>query len=292
MTSTRRRPEDPDDAGFILQRKRFRVTKPSSQQSGATAAERPIPVWRVVRHDDFPSPYKLVRWLECELRLALKVDVSASGEFLLRGATEDAAATLQEVADGQPRGIVLARREPSRRGVLVGYPTGLPLDPVLEHPLVVSAVRCSYSAGLKRHLPTRQVQLRRCGGSSPPPWTLAASGHSRCAGTSRNLSVVTVARRLGTTSASVSGGKSCVVCAVGSTLHGPASASFGRVESGPWLGAPTAVPGITPGIVAALPGSGRFLDPRFLASCSGRRLPCFHLGLHPSPPFHGMKTPP
>ncbi|KAG0702922.1 hypothetical protein GWK47_024982 [Chionoecetes opilio] len=160
VTSTRRCREDPPDhAGAALQRKGLRVTKPSSQQIGATAAERPIPVWRVVGHDDFPGPYQLVRWLECELRLALQVDVSASGEFLLRGATEDAAATLQEVADGQPRGIVLSRRESSRRGVLVGYPPGLPLDPVLEHPLVVSAVRCSYGVGLERHLPTRQVRL-------------------------------------------------------------------------------------------------------------------------------------
>ncbi|KAG0716555.1 hypothetical protein GWK47_000983 [Chionoecetes opilio] len=134
MMSTRRRPEDPDDAGFILQRKRFRVTKPSSQQSGATAAERPIPVWRVVRHDDFPSPYQLVRWLECELRLALKVDVSASGEFLLREATEDAAATLQEVADGQPRGIVLARREPSRRGCPCWIPHWPPPGPCIGAP--------------------------------------------------------------------------------------------------------------------------------------------------------------
>ncbi|KAG0713200.1 hypothetical protein GWK47_016731 [Chionoecetes opilio] len=106
-----------------------------------------------------PSPYQHVRWLESELQLAITVDVSATREFLLLGETRDAAATLQEVADGQPRGIVLARREPSRRGVLVRYPTGLPMDPVLEHPLVNTAVRCSYNAGLKRHLPTRQVQL-------------------------------------------------------------------------------------------------------------------------------------
>ncbi|KAG0721255.1 hypothetical protein GWK47_046825 [Chionoecetes opilio] len=202
------------------------------------------------------------------------------------------AATLQEVADGQPRGIVLARREPSRRGVLVGYPTGLPLDPVLEHPLVVSAVRCSYSAGLKRHLPTRQVQLT-LQGHVPAVLDLG------CFGTFAVRRYIQEPVRCYRCQAfghyqraSVSGGKSCVVCAVGSTLHGPASASSGRVVSGPWLGAPTAVPGITPGIVAALPGSGRFLDPRFLASCSGIRLPCFHLGLHPSPPFHGMKTPP
>ncbi|KAG0712918.1 hypothetical protein GWK47_017365 [Chionoecetes opilio] len=148
MTSTRRRPEEPDDDSFTLQRKRFRVTKPSSQQSGATAAERPIPVRAPARPQ--------------------------GGCLRLRGATEDAAATLQEVADGQPRGIVLARREPSRRGVLVGYPTGLPLDPVLEHPLVVTAVWCSYSAGLKRHLPTRQVQLTPAGARPrrPGPWLL------------------------------------------------------------------------------------------------------------------------
>ncbi|KAG0727130.1 hypothetical protein GWK47_035258 [Chionoecetes opilio] len=161
MATAKRRRDEPDDDGFTLVlRERFRVKRPPSpQQSGATASERTIPVWRIVKHDDFPGPYQLVRWLECELQLALKVDVSASGEFLLRGATWDAAAALQVVADYRPRGIVLARREPSRRGVLVGYPTGLPLDPVLEHPLVETVVRCSYNAGLNRHLPTRQVQL-------------------------------------------------------------------------------------------------------------------------------------
>ncbi|KAG0727230.1 hypothetical protein GWK47_035066 [Chionoecetes opilio] len=90
------------------------------------------------------------------------------GSSFSGGASRDAAATLQEVADGQPRGIVLARRETSRRGVLVGYLTGLPLDPVLEHPLVETAVRCSYNAGLKRHLPTRQVQLTLRGHVPPP----------------------------------------------------------------------------------------------------------------------------
>ncbi|KAG0717919.1 hypothetical protein GWK47_053470 [Chionoecetes opilio] len=161
MATGNRCSEKPADNGFTLdQRKRFKVKRPPfPQQSGATAAERPIPVWRVVRHEDFASPYQLVRWFESELQLAFKVDVSTTGEFLLRGATWDAAATIQEVADGQPRDIVLARREPSMRGVLVGYPTGLPLDPVLEHPLVETAVRCSYNAGLKRHFPTRQVQL-------------------------------------------------------------------------------------------------------------------------------------
>ncbi|KAG0711797.1 hypothetical protein GWK47_019842 [Chionoecetes opilio] len=84
MTSTRRHPEDPDDAGFILQRKRFRVTKPSSQQSGATSAERPIPVWRVVRHVDFPSPYQL-SVVGRRVRLALKVESPPPGSSLLGG---------------------------------------------------------------------------------------------------------------------------------------------------------------------------------------------------------------
>ncbi|KAG0723342.1 hypothetical protein GWK47_042896 [Chionoecetes opilio] len=292
MTSTRRRPEDPpDDAGFTLQRKRFRVTKHSSQQSGATAAERPIPVWRVVRHDDFPSPYQLVRWLESELRLALKVDVSASGEFLLRGATEDAAATLQEVADGQPRGIVLARREPSRRGVLVGYPTGLPLDPVLKHPLVVSAVRCSYSAGLKRHLPTRQVQLT-LQGHVPAVLDLG------CFGTFAVRRFIQEPVRCYRCQAFGHYQHQCQrrqeLCGVCSGEHASRACTRLLREGGerpvarcPNCGARHhAWNRRCPARLRLIPGS------TILASCSGRRLPCFHLGLHPSPPFHGMKTPP
>ncbi|KAG0716551.1 hypothetical protein GWK47_009420 [Chionoecetes opilio] len=92
MATAKRRREEPADDGFTLvQRERFRVKRPPSPQpSGATASERPILVWRIVKHDDIPGPYQLVRWLESELQLALKVDVSASGEFLLRGATRDA----------------------------------------------------------------------------------------------------------------------------------------------------------------------------------------------------------
>ncbi|KAG0723564.1 hypothetical protein GWK47_005461 [Chionoecetes opilio] len=159
MATAKRRREEPDDEGFTLvQRERFRVKRPPSpRESGATASERTIPVWRIVKHDDFPGPYQHVRWLERELQLALKVDVSASVEFLLWGATWDAAATLQEVADGQPQGIVLAWREHQQeRWSSLDTPLASPWDPVLEHPLVVTAVRCSYNAGLHRHLPTRR----------------------------------------------------------------------------------------------------------------------------------------
>ncbi|KAG0718871.1 hypothetical protein GWK47_051649 [Chionoecetes opilio] len=152
MTSTRRRPEEPpDDAGFTLQRKRFRVTKPSSQQSGATAAERPIPVWRVVRHDDFPSPYQLVQWLECELRLALKVDVSASGSFLLGGRLRTPPPPSRKWLMAN-HGHRVGQEGTQQERCPCWIPHWPPLDPVLEHPLIVSAVRCSYSADLKWHL--------------------------------------------------------------------------------------------------------------------------------------------
>ncbi|KAG0716546.1 hypothetical protein GWK47_009432 [Chionoecetes opilio] len=131
MTSTRRRPEDPDDAGFILQRKRFRVTKPSSQQSGATAAEQTIPVWRVVRHDDFPSPYQLVRWLECELGRP-QGGVSAPGEFLPRGGTRTPPPPSRKGAMAQPGAFLFGKEGAQQERCPWGYPTGLPLDPVLE----------------------------------------------------------------------------------------------------------------------------------------------------------------
>ncbi|KAG0728176.1 hypothetical protein GWK47_033037 [Chionoecetes opilio] len=82
MTTVQRRLEEPADDSFTLQRKRFRVKKPSfPQESGATAVERPIPVWRVVRHGDFPSPYQLVRWFESELQFALKVQLMLRGHI-------------------------------------------------------------------------------------------------------------------------------------------------------------------------------------------------------------------
>ncbi|KAG0721875.1 hypothetical protein GWK47_045584 [Chionoecetes opilio] len=279
MATAKRRREEPDDDGFTLvQRERFRVKRPPSpQQSGATASERPIP---------------LVRWLESELQFALKVDVSASGEFLLRGATWDAAATFQKVADGQPRGIVLARREPSRRGVLVGYPTGLPLDPVLESPLVETAVRCSYNAGLNRHLPTRQVQLTLRG-------HVPAALDLGCFGTFAVRRFIQEPVRCYRCQAFGHYQRQCQrrqeLCGVCSGEHasGTASAAYGRVGSGPWLGAPTAVlPSIMLGTAVALPGSGRLLGPRYLASCSGRRLPCSTSVSTPAPPLHGLKTPP
>ncbi|KAG0713310.1 hypothetical protein GWK47_001868 [Chionoecetes opilio] len=134
MTSTRRRPEDPDDAGFILQRKRFRVTKPSSQQSGATAAEQPIPVWRVVRHDDFPSPYQLVRGWSASFGSPSGGCLRLRGFSFSGGRLRTPPPPSRKWLMANPRGIVLARREPSRRGVLVGYPTGPPPGPCIGAP--------------------------------------------------------------------------------------------------------------------------------------------------------------
>ncbi|KAG0721819.1 hypothetical protein GWK47_006211 [Chionoecetes opilio] len=111
------------------------------------------------------------------------------------GATWDAAATLQEAADGQPRGIVLARREPSRRGVLVWIPHWPPPDPVLGAPARRDGIRCSYKAGPFKPPPDPVFTLT-CGGT-PRPLDLAASDFRVFAGSSRNPSAATAARRFG-----------------------------------------------------------------------------------------------
>ena len=87
------------------------------------------------------------------------MEVSRTGDFFIRGADWGHATILQEVAAGQPRGIVLLPKEVTRKCVFQGYPTALPLDPVKEHPAVLTAERCIHNAGQGRRFPTHQVLL-------------------------------------------------------------------------------------------------------------------------------------
>ena len=138
----------------------------------------PLPQWRVVSHQ-LADAYQAVRFLEDELKIALRVTVSRTGDLLLRGADWGASTSLEEVAAGQPRGFVLKRLEPYRKGVLEGFHTSLPLDPVKEHPLVAAAERCTHNAGHGRRLPTRQV-LVTLRGPVPPSLDLGCWGVFDC----------------------------------------------------------------------------------------------------------------
>ena len=153
MATSKRPRESIDEDGFqLVCRKRLqrRVDPPHPTQ-------RPnLPLWRIESHKE-ASAFKVVRWLESEFKIALRVDVSRTGDFSLRGADWGASTILEEIAAGQPRGLVLKRLEQYRKGILEGFPTALPLDPVREHPLVAAAERCTHNAGHGRRLPTRQV---------------------------------------------------------------------------------------------------------------------------------------
>ncbi|KAG0723670.1 hypothetical protein GWK47_005440 [Chionoecetes opilio] len=90
-------------------------------------------------------------------------------------------------------------------------------DPVLEHPLLRDRCFCAHTTrALLRHSRTGRIQLTlRWHGRPLPALALAASVLSRCAGSSRTWSVITAARRLGTTAPVSAAAGACVVCGSG-----------------------------------------------------------------------------
>ena len=153
MATSKRPLDSVDEDGFQPARRKRR---PRTNAPRPTEQQSPLPVWRIERHL-MDNNFQVVRWLEDELKIGLRVDVSRTGDFLLRGADWGASTTLEEVAAGQPQGLVLKRLVPYKKGVLEGFHTALPLDAIKEHPLVAAAERCTHNAGHGRRLPTRQV---------------------------------------------------------------------------------------------------------------------------------------
>ena len=165
MASTRKRPPEPDaaeeeDGDSWIPAGGKRARRRAQRVEGGHDGRRsgPVPEWRLVS-SDFDNRYAAVTWMEEELKLRLRVTVTRTGDYVIRGADWDHATTLEELAAGRAHGIRLERMEATTRGVLVGYPVQLPLEPVLQHPAVAAAERCCYAAGLGRRLPTRSVLL-------------------------------------------------------------------------------------------------------------------------------------
>lgn len=169
MATPKTRPGSPvdDEAWVTVERKRPRRKEQLQQREvrGASEHRGPIPVWRLVSHHE-ANYFLAIRWLGEELALRLGVTISLTEEAFLRGADWASAGLLEEVALGQPHGIVLERKEPSTKGILVGYPAHWPLDPVLEHRSVAEAERCTYNAGHGR-CPPHSSDTADAAGSSP-----------------------------------------------------------------------------------------------------------------------------
>ncbi|KAG0717373.1 hypothetical protein GWK47_054589 [Chionoecetes opilio] len=160
------------------------------------------------------------------------------GSSFSGGRLRDAAATLQEVADGQPRGHRAGKEGTQQERCPCGYPMASPRTLYWSTRFFVSGVRCSYSAGLKRDLPTRQVQLTLQGHvpRRPGPWLLRDIRGAQVQ--TRNLSPLLPLPGVWALPAPVSAAaKSCVWVCSGDTLHGPASTS-----SGGWRAARGSVP--------------------------------------------------
>lgn len=80
--------------------------------------------------------------------------MSSAGYYVVRSLDWDRASTLEEFVSEHPAGIVLERKEPEVRGVLLGHPAHLPLDPILGHRTLAAAERCLYNTDHGRRLPT------------------------------------------------------------------------------------------------------------------------------------------
>ncbi len=119
MATSRKRPpvpadDDEDGGGWsLVQRKRARRRAREGVEDHTSG---PIPEWRLIS-SDFGNHYAAIRWMEDELKLRLRVTVSRAGDFLIRAWDWDHATTLDELAAGQARGIVLQKKEATTRGV-------------------------------------------------------------------------------------------------------------------------------------------------------------------------------
>lgn len=59
--------------------------------------------------------------------------VSPAGDFIIRAWDWSYASTLETTALEQPEGIMITKKEPAVKSVLLGYTVHLPLDPTVEH---------------------------------------------------------------------------------------------------------------------------------------------------------------
>lgn len=96
--------------------------------------------------------------------------VSHAGGFLIRAVSWDRVWDPDGFASYEQQGFVLMRTEPEVRGVLLGYPVHLLLDPIIGHPAVVTAERCLLNVDRGRRRPTRSVRVT-LRGQLPPSWT-------------------------------------------------------------------------------------------------------------------------
>lgn len=130
---------------------------------GALQVLQPNPLprnrqYRLLSHQE-PSVFLAIRGLErSHPEASLRVTGSSGLGFFLRPLDEKTAFWLSHVArEPEQFGITLEEVAAKARGVVLRYPVGFSLDPLLADPRVAFARRCTYSVGHGRREPTRQV---------------------------------------------------------------------------------------------------------------------------------------
>lgn len=167
MVISKKPPETPadDDSLTAVQSKRARGKHLSDQRQNPTQKERTedgvighTMAWLLFSYNE-ANYYRAVSWIDDELQVHLWVTIFLNEDAFLLGADWFPVTTLEEIAAGQPRVIILEQKEAHMMGILLDYSTHLPLNPVLEHLSVASAERYTYNGGHGRRLFSRQVRL-------------------------------------------------------------------------------------------------------------------------------------
>ena len=117
--------------------------------------------YRLLSHQE-TSDFLAIRGLEQSYPEAnLRVTGSSRTGYLLCPQDEETAFLLARIARGgeEQFGCTLGEVAAETRGVVLRYPLGFSLDPILADPRVTFARRCTYSAGHGRREPTRQVMV-------------------------------------------------------------------------------------------------------------------------------------
>ena len=144
-----------DDEGFTLVKKRTRPARPDpSPLASVTELRR----YRMVTDDEVSWTQAIRRLEEAHPDLRVRITVQG-GDIILAPKDETSTLELSRIAsEGNTFGCSLQEVESRVRVVIQRYPIKFPLTPILEHPSVTFAKRCTKRLGHGRTEPTLQVE--------------------------------------------------------------------------------------------------------------------------------------
>ena len=144
-----------DAEGFTLVKKRRRPARPDPSPVASVPEHRR---YRMVTDDEVTWTQAIRRLEEVHPDLRVRITVQG-GEIYLTPKDETSTAELCRIAsEGSTCGFRLQETESRVRVIVQRYPLKFPLTPILEHPSVTFAKRCTKRLGHGRTEPTLQVE--------------------------------------------------------------------------------------------------------------------------------------